>query len=677
MQGSVAPVTGDQGRGDAGSASALALAALVFLFFLQAQRAYLASLFALVYDAIFPSIRPLGLVAAALPLAALAAPLVSLARRMGHARALLVATSLAAVGRLVMVPAGLGPRLVGSSIVVAGAGLFLAHAIGVLDRRAMGAGAALAFTIDGLLRLAGWSYDPSLRAGWLVVQLVLSAAAITLAAARTRDADVAPTVDFERRAGGLRLRGALMLGGILFFEGSVLGSAPVGAHWTGVSYPLLAALLVTAGGAATSLLLASREPAGRHAPAAAGLAVAVVAGALAAWGWEGWGAAAAFVGGHAAALLLLGRALAPAGGRRGGWTVTVALAVFLLFSVLYAFTYFYAFTFPAFQGAAPRILVLAGAVLFAATLLVPLPRPTPPPAVRRRVVAAALATIALAAAVPAWVGWREEMEAERGDPTAARRVDAWAARADTATDGDVAAAAPPAAEPALEVRVATYNVHYGFGEDWRYAPEAMAATIAESGADVVALQEVSVGLATAYGTDLARWLGRRLGMRVRFAPTLNGTLGDAVLSWLPVVGFRSVPLPPHDADSKQVAVAEIAIWADTVRVLATHFGLSPAERTVQIAGVLDAAGAGPAIIAGDLNAGPGGNVVRRLEEAGFRDAFELAGVPPAPTSPAIVPVERIDWIWLRGYDAVDARVLESTASDHRLVVAVVGVGRGR
>lgn len=725
MRGSVGSVNGAVGRGeglrdDGRSLAALALVTLVFLFFLQAQRAYLASLFALVYDAVFPSFSPVGLAAAALPLAVLAAPLAPLAYRLGHGRTLVGAGSLAAAARVVMVPAGLGPRLVGSSVVVAGAGLFVAHAVGVLDRRAVGGGAALAVTIDGLLRLAGWSYDPSLRPGWLVVQVVLSGVTIALAvvvarngglvrdsalvrngdlvrdAVRAREPARAPstaraphasgaaTADLERRAGGLRLRGALMLGAILFFETSVVGSAPVGAAWTGVGYPLLAVLLVVSGGVAAALLLALREPAGRHAPAAAGLAVAVVGGALAGWGWEGWGAAAAFVGAHIAALLLLGRALAPAGGRRGGWTVTVALAVFLLFSILYAFTYFYAFTFQSFQGAAPRILVLAGAVLFAATLLVPLPRPTPPPAVRPRVVAAALATLTVAAAVPAWIGWRAEVEAEKADTLAgwAERLIAQADDPGTSSSGfgagsEVSGAggfAPtPTGTRALDVRVATYNVHFGFGEDWRYAPEAMAATIAESGADVVALQEVSVSLASAYGTDLARWLGRRLGMRVRFAPTVNGTLGDAVLSRLPVVAFRSVPLPPADADRKQVAIAEIAVGPDTVRFLATHFGLTPEEQAVQTTGVLEAAGTGPAILAGDLNAGPESDVARRLGEAGFRDAFELAGALPAPTSPAIMPRERIDWIWLRGYGAVEARVLDSTVSDHRLVVTRVRI----
>src|SRR5690606_32751327 len=150
------------------------------------------------------SFSPVGLAAAVLPLAALAAPLAPLAYRLGHGRTLVVATSLAAVARVVMVPAGLGPRLVGSSVVVAGAGLFLAHAVGVLDRRAVGAGAALAFTIDGLLRLAGWSYDPSLRPGWLAVQIVLWGMAIGLAVAVAREGGLARDGAMVRDGGRVR-----------------------------------------------------------------------------------------------------------------------------------------------------------------------------------------------------------------------------------------------------------------------------------------------------------------------------------------------------------------------------------------------------------------------------------------------------------------------------------------
>ena len=46
----------------------------------------------------------------------------------------------------------------------------------------------------------------------------------------------------------------------------------------------------------------------------------------------------------------------------------------------------------------------------------------------------------------------------------------------------------------------------------------------------------------------------------------------------------------------------------------------------------------------------------------------VGGFDPAPTSPVIRPAERIDFVWLRGLDVKDARVLDSLASDHRMVL---------
>src|SRR6185436_6504317 len=104
----------------------------------------------------------------------------------------------------------------------------------------------------------------------------------------------------------------------------------------------------------------------------------------------------------------------------------------------------------------------------------------------------------------------------------------------------------------VTLRVATYNVHYGFNGEWRYDPEAIARVLESSGADVIVLQEVPVGLPAAYGTDLALWLGRRLRMRSIFAPTINGLLGDAFLTRLPVSAFDSEMLPPDTTDRKQL-----------------------------------------------------------------------------------------------------------------------------
>jgi endonuclease/exonuclease/phosphatase (EEP) superfamily protein YafD len=57
-----------------------------------------------------------------------------------------------------------------------------------------------------------------------------------------------------------------------------------------------------------------------------------------------------------------------------------------------------------------------------------------------------------------------------------------------------------------------------------------------------------------------------------------------------------------------------------------------------------------------------------MRAAGFSDPFLESGFEPLPTDPAESPTKRIDYVWLRGLRASDARVLDSLASDHRMVV---------
>ncbi|MBI4544456.1 MAG: endonuclease/exonuclease/phosphatase family protein [Gemmatimonadetes bacterium] len=619
----------------------LVLTALVLLFFLEAQRVFFSVLFALVYGAVFPSLRPVALLGAVLPLAVLGAPLLPVFRNWPRQRRLTWAVAGAALARAVLSHPAFPARLAGSALGVGCATLFLAAAVGHLEPRRLAAAAALAVVVDQLLGLAGWSYDLSLQPAWAPLPVLLSLAAVAALWAwlgrPEREEDGGSSL--ERRAGGLRLRGAIALGLILFLETAALASPVVAARWTGVPYRAAAALLIVAGAAAVAMLWLGRGPMGRHRPAAVTLAGLATAGVLVPWAADGWGPALLMASGHAAALLLLGRALAPASGRRGGWTVITALLLFLTLQVLYGFTFFYAFTWPALQGWAPALLLGAGMALVASVLVIPRPAPSPP--LRGGPAAAALLMIPAATALL--------LVLLLGRP-----------------------AAPPGSGNAPGVRVATYNVHYGFDGDWRYGPEALARAVEASGADVVVLQEVGAGLPMAYGTDLSLWLGWRLGMQSFFAPTINRLLGDAALTRVAPRGFESRLLPPREADRKQVWRLELDLGGARLLVFGTHFGLTSEEQRAQVAGVLRFVERdGASVFAGDLNAGPGSEVVERLRAAGFRDAFELAGVAPAATAPAGEPRQRIDWIWIRGAAASHAAVLPHTASDHRLVVTTI------
>jgi endonuclease/exonuclease/phosphatase family metal-dependent hydrolase len=621
-----------------------ALSALALFFLVQGLGALFVVFFAVAYDAVFPRPSALAALLVLPPIACLLTPWLPFSLWIERPKALALGATGAAAGRVLLCWPAFAIQYVGAILTVAAGALFLAKAVGYLDRHKVAAALALAFVLDALLRVAGGGYSSALRAGWLPVQLALSAATVLLLAVWLRDP--APEEEggdartLERRQGGLRLRGALSLAVLLFFELNLLSRPEVAARWTGVSYRAAATALIAAGAAALVLLL-TRPPLARHRPRTLVLVALATLGAafadIAPLGAAG--RLTLFVLAHASALVLFGRAVQPASGRRRGWTLAAGLSVLLVLNVLLGFTFFYAFTAPIMQGGL-RPLVLTAGVLLAAMLAL-IPRPLKESSLGRHVLAV---PAAVAFALVAWL---------------------------------VTPTAPPAAAPVGDtVTVATWNVHYGFDEHWRYDPERIARTIEESGAHVVALQEVPAGMLTAHGTDLARWLGDRLGMRALFAPAINGVLGDAVLTRLPVADFAVIPLPPARADRKTAARTRLVVRGtaevDTLTVLTTHFGLEPDEQAVQVAAALARlAGIERAVFMGDLNAGEDSGVARALRAAGFRDAFELAGARARPTAPASRPAARIDWIWLRGLDAASALVSAGAGSDHRLVAATV------
>jgi endonuclease/exonuclease/phosphatase family metal-dependent hydrolase len=224
------------------------------------------------------------------------------------------------------------------------------------------------------------------------------------------------------------------------------------------------------------------------------------------------------------------------------------------------------------------------------------------------------------------------------------------------------------------VRLVAYNVRMGFGLDGRFDPGALATTIRRQRPDLVLLSEVDRGWFVNGGHDGLQLIADRLGMRAIFAPAADQLWGDALLTRLPVVSFRSHPLPRHGASTGAEALAAVVRVGDReLGVVGTHLqpppGRDPVAQARATAGLAAELGRErPVVVGGDLNTEPGDPAFQALLDSGLLDAF--AAVRPLRTSTADDPSKQIDHVLVSpGIAATEVDAPRSIASDH-LAVAV-------
>ncbi|MFI2376235.1 endonuclease/exonuclease/phosphatase family protein [Streptomyces sp. NPDC018964] len=260
-----------------------------------------------------------------------------------------------------------------------------------------------------------------------------------------------------------------------------------------------------------------------------------------------------------------------------------------------------------------------------------------------------------------------------------------------------AVGAPGPHAPVVPLRVATYNIHAGAGQDQVFDLDRTAAALRDLRADVIGLQEVDVHWgARSDFTDEARALAEKLDMRVFFAPIYDldpageggerRQYGVAVLSRHPVLEAEnheitrlSTQTPdPVPAPAPGFAEVVVGVRGARVHVYTTHldYRADPSVREAQVADMLGvlAADRGPKVLVGDFNAEASAPELAPLWER-LRDTAPDAG----GTYPATDPVKRIDLITVSpGIRVTGARTVATEASDHRPVVTDLEVrGRGR
>ena len=596
------------------------------LFFVQAVRVLFSVLFGLIYDAIFSETVPIATLGAIMlfVIAAFLAPLA--APRRGR-RPLLLATAL--VAALARVPLTINlpaVRLWSSLVIVAAGGLYT---VTLLRQRphVFSTGLLLALAGDQLLRAAGNTYDVGLRSWWLAVQVPLSLAVCAVAWLAFTRSRAEPSAE-----GGIAIGSGLAMGALLFLETSLLGFPNALARWSGVDYAIVVPLLML-------VTLLAALPAVRRAGSRllrgplGGLGILFLALAGLAAG-RTVGGAIGLAGMLLAQFLLL---LVPSGlarprrRERTGLALALGFLLFLVVSFAFAFTFTYPYTIPAFRGMGLPVVLVAAAIgsLPALGSRPAEPAPPPPRLQRWHWLAAALAVL-----VTVVFGWP----------------------------------AAPNLKEVGPVRVGTYNIHYGYNTPWQISLEPQARTIEESGADIVMLQEVEGCRITSYGVDDALWLARRLRMQEVYGPALEGLSGVALLSRFPIAEADTQFLTSH-LEQTAIVYARVQVGDQPLHAYGAWFGLEPEERARQLGDALAIIGdASPAVFGADFNSTPDSPTYACIRDAGFDDPFVAGGFDPAPTDPAIEPVKRIDFVWARGLDASDGQVLDSLASDHRMVV---------
>jgi len=246
------------------------------------------------------------------------------------------------------------------------------------------------------------------------------------------------------------------------------------------------------------------------------------------------------------------------------------------------------------------------------------------------------------------------------------------------------------AEKPASLRILCYNVHWCLGMDGKYDVERLAAVINTVKPDLVALQEVDVGVLRSGRVHQARRLGELTGMASRMGPTQHyegGLFGNAVLTRLPILDVEIHPLPYTESTPERVTYPRGAIAVTVqapdglpLRFVSTHFQHNvPEDRVAQadaINGLFAAEGDSlVTILAGDINATPEDEPVQRLLPH-WTNAIEA---PPAPSVPSQNPKSRIDYIFYRpasAFKLVETKVIdESMASDHRPVFAILELQR--
>jgi len=230
-----------------------------------------------------------------------------------------------------------------------------------------------------------------------------------------------------------------------------------------------------------------------------------------------------------------------------------------------------------------------------------------------------------------------------------------------------------------DFRAMTYNIHFGVGNDNILNLDRIVEVIKNSGASIVALNEVDrfYGPRSGYVDQIA-YLAEKLEMHYLYQGTTilaaNAESGNkprehghALLSKFPIIEQEKKEFSVSDEYKRGILRAKLNVNGENLQVFVTHWALGEKERFVQLKESVEFMESHPgnALLMGDLNAAPiEHNIIAlksRLTDNLLDNIYTFSSANPT---------KKIDYIFnSRTLESKNGKIINSQASDHFPVLA--------
>lgn len=244
-----------------------------------------------------------------------------------------------------------------------------------------------------------------------------------------------------------------------------------------------------------------------------------------------------------------------------------------------------------------------------------------------------------------------------------------------------------------QLHITTYNIHKGFsGFGQRLIVHEQRNCLHSLNADIVFLQEV-VGYHSKHASRYRDW--PQSSQHEFFADTVwsdsvygknavykSGHHGNAILSRYPIVSWENEDISTHRFESRGLLHCEISIsnWEENLHCICVHLGLFKQGRKTQLKALKKRIKKlvpphAPLVIAGDFNDWREMTGPMLTDALDLTEVFEHTKGRVARSFPSMLPILRLDRIYVRGFHIENTCVHQgrpwSTTSDHTALSANV------